>query len=178
MLLTLSRLIDEVKCYETIRKMRWPEGICCIECGAKSVTQRGKHATYPVRQRYVCSACGRQFDDLSDTIFAGRHQPLQTWIACLYLMGLNISNQQIAEELNLHKDDVHQMTSELRQAIVDKRPEVQLSGTVEFDEVYVTAGHKGQPEQVKKKSVQAVDGNSKGFEDGGHSKRRNRRSSG
>ena len=177
-MLTLSKLIDEVKCYETVRMMRWPEGICCIACGAKSVTQRGKHATYPIRQRYVCGACGCQFDDLSDTIFAGRHQPLPTWIACLYLMGLNVSNQQIAEELSLHKDDVHQMTSELRQAIADKRPEVQLSGTVELDEVYVTAGHKGQPEQVKKKTVRDADANSKGFGDGERSKRRNRRSSG
>jgi len=66
-------------------------------------------------------------------------------------MGLNLSNQQIAQELSLHKDEVHQMTGELRQAVADKRPEVQLSGTVEFDEVYVTAGHKGQPEAVKKK---------------------------
>jgi len=177
-MLTLSKLIDEVKCYETVRIMRWPEGVCCIECGAKNVTQRGKHATYPIRQRYVCGACGRQFDDLSDTIFAGRHQPLQTWMACLYLMGLNVSNRQIAQELNLHKDDVHQMTSELRQAIADKRPEVQLSGTVEFDEVYVTAGHKGQPEPVKKKSVRDADANSKGFGVGERSKRRNRRSSG
>ena len=102
-MLTLSQLIDEVKCYETVRIMRWPEGVCCIECGAKNVTQRGKHATYPIRQRYLCGACGRQFDDLSDTIFAGRHQPLQIWIACLYLMGLNVSNQQIAQELSLHK---------------------------------------------------------------------------
>lgn len=45
---------------------------------------------------------------------------------------------------------MHQMTSELQQAIADKRPEVQLSETVEFDEVYVTAGHKSQPEQVEK----------------------------
>lgn len=177
-MLTLSKLIDEDKCYETIRTMRWPEGVCCIECGSKNITKRGKHDTYSARQRYVCSECGRHFDDLSDTIFAGRHQPLQTWIACLYLMGLNVSNQQIAEELSLHKDDVHQMTSELRQAVADKRPEVQLSGTVEFDEVYVTAGHKGQPEQVKKKDARGVDGNSKGFGGAVHSKRRNRRSSG
>ena len=70
------------------------------------------------------------------------------------------------------------MTSELRQAIADKRPEVQLSGTVEFDEVYVTAGHKGQPEPVKKKRVRDADANSKGFGVGERSKRRNRRSSG
>ncbi|MGC1528525.1 MAG: IS1595 family transposase [Phormidesmis sp.] len=153
-MLTLSKLIDENKCYEIIRQLRWPDGVSCVECGSSSVTKRGKHETHPARQRYVCSDCARHFDDLTNSIFAGRHQPLQTWIACLYLMGLNLSNQQISQELSLHKDDVHQMTSELRQAIADKRPEVQLSGTVEFDEVYVTAGHKGQPEQVKKKGRQ------------------------
>lgn len=150
-MLTLSRLIDDNKCYETVRQLRWPHGVCCVDCESASVTKRGKHETHPARQRYVCGDCGRQFDDLTDSLFAGRHQPLRTWIACLYLMGLNLSNQQIAQELSLHKDDVHQMTSELRQAVADKRPEVQLSGTVEFDEVYVTAGHKGQPEQVKKR---------------------------
>ena len=55
-------------------------------------------------------------------------------------MGLNVSNQQIAEELSLDKDDVHEMTSALRQAVADKRPEVQLSGTVEFDEVQAIRG--------------------------------------
>ena len=177
-MLTLSKLIDEDKCYETVRTMRWSEGICCIECGSKNITKRGKHETYASRQRYVCSDCGRHFDDLTDTLFEGRHQPLQTWIVCLYLMGLNVSNQQIAKELSLHKDDVHQMTSELRKAIADKRPEVQLSGTVEFDEVYVTAGHKGQPKAVKKKGARVADVNSRGFGGAVRSKRRNHRSSG
>ena len=93
-------------------------------------------------------------------------------------MGLNLSNQQIAQELSLHKDDVHQMTSALRQVVADKRPEVQLSGTVEFDEVHITAGHKGQPEQVKKKAAKGGGASSKGFGDVGRSRRRSHRSSG
>ena len=171
-MLTLSRLIDEHKCYETVRQLRWPDGVCCVECRSASVTKRGKHETHPARQRYVCGNCGRQFDDLTGSLFAGRHQPLQTWIACLYLMGLNLSNQQIAQELSLHKDDVHQMTSELRPAVADKRPEVQLSGTVEFDEVDVTAGHKGHPEAVKKKAAKGGGESSRGFADAARSKKR------
>jgi hypothetical protein len=46
--------------------------------------------------------------------FARHHQPLRKWILCLYLMGLNLSNEQIAQELDLDKDDVHQMTSQSR----------------------------------------------------------------
>jgi hypothetical protein len=39
------------------------------------------------RQRYRCLAYQARFDDLTETIFAGHHQPLRTWILCLYLMG-------------------------------------------------------------------------------------------
>ncbi len=37
--------------------------------------------------------------------------------------------------------------------IVDKKPEVNLSGEVECDELYLIAGFKGQPEQVKKRGA-------------------------
>ena len=35
-------------------------------------------------------------------------------------MGLNLSNQQMAQELDLNKDDVQQMTTQLREGIVKK----------------------------------------------------------
>lgn len=94
--------------------------------------------------------CGRYFDDLTGTVLAGHHQPLRVWILCLYLMGLNLSNRQIGQELGLSQDDVQRMTSQLRAGIVAAQPEVELSGEVECDEVYVVAGHKGHPEAVKK----------------------------
>ena len=43
------------------------------------------------------------------------------------------------------------MTTQLREGIVERKPKVTLSGEVECDEVYVVAGHKGKPEEVKKK---------------------------
>ncbi len=66
-------------------------------------------------------------------------------------MGLNISNRQIAQELDLDTSDVQQMTRQLRQGVVIRKPEVKLNEEVECDEVYVVAGHKGHPEAVKKK---------------------------
>jgi hypothetical protein len=58
--------------------------------------------------------------DLTDTIFAGHHPPLKVWILCLYFMGLNVSNEQIAHELALNVSDVQQMTTQLRDGIVKK----------------------------------------------------------
>ena len=82
--------------------------------------------------------------------------PLRAWILCLYFMGLNLSNQQIAQELSLNDDDVHDMASHLRGGLVAKVPEATLEGTVEADEVYVVAGHKGNPAAVKKRSGRAA----------------------
>jgi transposase-like protein len=108
--------------------------------------------------RYQCHGCRKRFDDLTDTIFAGHHQPLRVWVLCLYLMGLNLSNEQIAQELGIDPDDAQVMASQLREGIVARKPEVRLSGEVECDEVYVVAGHKGHPAAVAKKGESAVAG--------------------
>jgi hypothetical protein len=84
---------------------------------------------------------------------AGHHQPLKVWISCLYLMGLNLSNSQIAHELSLNVNDAQDMTTHLRQGLAAKAPVPVLSGEVEIDEVYVTAGHKGNPAAVQKKAA-------------------------
>jgi hypothetical protein len=82
-------------------------------------------------------------------------------------MGLNLSNQQIAKELELDKDVVQDMTTQLREGIEQRKPTVKLSGIVECDEVYVTAGHKGNPEAVKKRVGRGDVIGSKGFGAGG-----------
>ena len=120
-MLNIQRLIDDAKGYEVLRGLRWPEGVRCPNCGAADIAKRGFHDHQVHRQRYSCQACGRQFDDLSETIFEGHHQPLGTWMLCLYFMGLNLSNLQIAAELDLNADDVQTMTSQLREGVVAKK---------------------------------------------------------
>ena len=139
---------------------------------------KGRDDTQPERQRYLCQSCERRFDDLTETIFAGHHQPLRVWILCLYFMGLNLSNHQIAQELDLNKDDAQQMTSQLRQGIVRKKPSPTLTDEVECDEVYIVAGHKGKPDKVEKKGGAAGADDSKGNADAARSPRRSHRSSG
>ena len=150
-MVNIPDLFDDAKCYQTVREMRWPDGVTCPRCSSGSVIKNGRDDTEPHRQRYECKGCRQRFDDLTDTIFAGHHQPLRTWIACLCLMGLNLSGLQIAQELDINKDDARAMIQRLRQGIVERRPPVVLEGEVECDEVYVVAGHKGHPEAVKKK---------------------------
>jgi len=158
-LVNLSGLMDDAKCFAFVRQHRWPEGVRCPACDSSSVIREGCDDTQPHRQRYRCKACSGRFDDLTGTVLAGHHQPLRVWVLCLYFMGLNLSNRQIAGELGLAVSDVQAMTEQLRSGLVAKTPVVELTGEVEpdarassgIDEVYVVAGHKGQPEQVSKR---------------------------
>ncbi len=120
-MINIQQLIDDAKCYETVRELRWPDGITCPHCSSREIIKRGHDERQAHRQRYACQGCGRQFDDLSGTIFEGHHQPLRVWVLCLYFMGLNLSNQQIGAELNVDRDAVHDMTTQLRAGIVAKK---------------------------------------------------------
>ena len=150
-LIKLTNLLDEAKCYEVIRQLRWPDGVVCLHCRGRGVVRNGHDDRERHRQRYLCKACKYRFDDLTGTVLAGHHQPVSTWILGSYFMGVNLSNRQIAQELGLCESDAQAMTEVLRHGIVAKTPDVVLSGDVEFDELYVVAGHKGNPEAVRAK---------------------------
>ena len=152
-LVNLSALIDDAKCFALVRQHRWPEGVRCPACDSVSVVRDGCDDRQIHRQRYRCKACAGRFDDLTGTVLAGHHQPLRMWVLCLYLMGLNLSNRQIAQELGLDGSDVQAMAERLRGGLAARIPPVRLAGEVEIDEVYVVAGHKGQPAAVAKRGV-------------------------
>ena len=92
-MVNIQNLIDDIKCFETVRQLRWPQSVTCPHCDSPRITKQGHDTTQPERQRYQCQACHKLFDDLTGTIFAGHHQPLRVWILCLYFMGLNLSNE-------------------------------------------------------------------------------------
>ena len=150
-LVNLSGLLDDAKCVAFVRQHRWPEGVRCPGCDSGAVIRDGYDDMQRCRQRYRCKACAGRFDDRTGTALAGHHQPLRVWVLCLSFMGLNLSNRQIALELGLSPSDAQAMTEQLRRGLVARTPEAKLDGEVEIDEVYVVAGHKGQPAAVAKR---------------------------
>jgi formate dehydrogenase maturation protein FdhE len=57
----IPSLIDDTKCFATVRALRWPEGIYCPRCGSFEMTKQGRDDTQPERQRYLCQACERRW---------------------------------------------------------------------------------------------------------------------
>ncbi len=42
MVLNIQNLIDDAKCFETVRELRWPGGVTCPDCGNRNVTKQGR----------------------------------------------------------------------------------------------------------------------------------------
>ena len=70
----------------------------------------------------------------------------------IYFVGLNLSNLQIAAELDLTEKVAQGMATSVRKAIYEKKPKPVLSGTAECDEAYIVAGHKGHPGAVQRQN--------------------------
>jgi transposase-like protein len=149
MKLRLHNLLDENKVYQTIRQLRWKYGCHCPFCRSNKVRKRGKNHRHSGCQRYECQKCVRRFDDLTGTVFSKRHKTISVWISYVYFMGLNVSNVQIAQELGLCQSDSQQMANDVREEVFVHKPQVQLHGLVEADEVYIVAGHKGIHAAIK-----------------------------
>lgn len=54
-------LIDDVQCYQTVRELRWSDGVRCPSCESQDVIKRGFDDTESARQRYECHDCDKRF---------------------------------------------------------------------------------------------------------------------
>lgn len=94
---------DEERCYETIRGVRWPNGIICPYCEQGRVTTHSKSVKHP-RRRYLCLDCRRTFSDLKGTPFARTNLPLRTWFLSLQLTGGPVTTSELAKALEVKWD--------------------------------------------------------------------------
>ena len=48
-MVNIQDLIDDAKCYETVRTMRWPDGVSCPHCSSAAVIEgrAGRHPAAP-----------------------------------------------------------------------------------------------------------------------------------
>jgi transposase-like protein len=104
-LINLSSLVDNAKWFELVRQHRWPEAVRCPKCASAEVVRNGRDDTQPHRQRDLCRSCRDRFANLTSTVLAGHHPLLRLWLLCPYLIGLNLSNRQIAQELGVDENE-------------------------------------------------------------------------
>ena len=131
---------SEDRCREYIAQQRWPDGVCCVKCGAVDPyrCKRKTASKNKVKSFYKCRECKRQFTATVGTIFEDSKAPLNKWLAAFYLMCASkkgISSHQLHRMLDVTYNTAWYMSHRIRHAMKDKGPP--LSGIIEADETYV-----------------------------------------
>lgn len=141
----LHELFNEEKCQAYIHKLRWQDRqLECPHCHSQNVSSWGKYHRRPGLKRYICKTCHRTFNDLTNTMLSGSKLPICIWILATFLLCLSCSSRRICRELGVHIRTAYRWCWWLRNAALSYEVHRQLEGTVEADEIYQTAGNKGQ----------------------------------
>jgi transposase len=156
-MLTLShlhQLFSLETCQTYIHALRWKDRpLQCPRCQSQEVDPWGNYHYRPGCKRYWCNGCQRTFNDLTDTLLHQSKRSLPDWILATCLLCLSCSSRRIAQELGVHGRTSSRWCWWLRHTAGSYETDRQVAGTVEADDLYHTAGQKGQARQGGKKAL-------------------------
>jgi transposase-like protein len=141
----LHELFNEQKCNEYIHQIRWQDRqLQCPRCQSNNIKPWGNYIGFPGLKRYKCKGCNKTFNDKTNTVLSGCK--IQTKIAILssFLLCLSSSSHRIRRETGSHIRTAYHWCWYFRNAAISYEICRQLDGIVEADEIYQTAGNKGQ----------------------------------
>jgi transposase-like protein len=143
----VHHLFSLAQCQAYIHTLRWKDRpLQCPRCQSHNVGPWGTYHAQPGLKRYRCKAkgCKRTFNDLTGTLLDGSKRSMMHWILATFLLCLSCSSRRIARELGVHIRTGYRWCWWLRNAALSYEIGRQLAGTVEADDLYHTAGKKGQ----------------------------------
>jgi transposase-like protein len=143
----LHHLFNAETCQSYIHMLRWKDRpLQCPRCQSLNVGPWGTYHHQPGLKRYRCkeTGCQRTFNDLTGTLLDGSKRSPAHWILATFLLCLSCSSRRIAKELGVHVRTGYRWCWWLRNAALSYEIGRKLAGTVEADDLYHTAGHKGQ----------------------------------
>jgi hypothetical protein len=156
-----KKFATQEACINYLEKMRWPEGVTCLKCGANKVTRyqtaetsrtvknrktgKLKEKRVPSRFVYQCTVpeCAHQFSATTGTIFHDSHLDLEKWFNAVALMcnaKKGISALQMKRDLKTAYKTAWYLNHRIRQAMaladlaVNGEP---LTGIIEADETFI-----------------------------------------
>lgn len=152
----LHQLFNEETCQTYLHQLRWKDRpLQCPHCESQDIGPWGKYHRRPGLKRHRCKnrKCGRTFNDLTLTTLSHSKLSLRHWILATFLLCLCCSSRRIARELGVHGRTSYRWCWWLRNAAISYEAHRQLEGTVEADEIYHTAGNKGQVSRDAREST-------------------------
>jgi transposase-like protein len=148
------QLFSAETCHTYLHALRWKDrSFQCPHCHSPEVGPWGTYHYRPGFKRYRCKDCRRTFNDLTKTLLSQSKRSLPHWILATFLLCLSYSSRRIARELGVHVSTSYRWCWWLRNAALSYELDRQLEGCVEADELYYTAGNKGQAKHGGKKAL-------------------------
>jgi len=152
----LPYLADNEKASDYFEIQRWPNGVVCPYCQGQEIEQRERSENG--LQRYSCRLCAkakgqqyRMFTVWSESIYEKSKLSPTLWLWVIACWQIKLNSSEIALAVGINEQSAARCVNLLDGSVYESHhldPERQLSGQVEADECYQTAGHKGQPRRV------------------------------
>jgi transposase-like protein/ribosomal protein L37AE/L43A len=123
----------EERCWEHLRRMRWPRGFRCARCrGRKAHRLRG-------RGLWQCAKCRYQASVTAGTPLHGTRVPLRTWFLAMFVARhkKGISALQLQRDTGLGSYKTAWTLLHKVRSALGSNPLAPLRGDVEADETYV-----------------------------------------
>jgi transposase-like protein len=152
----LHHLFNAEACQSYMHTLRWKDRpLQCPRCQSHNVGPWGTYHDQPGLQRSRCrdKDCKRTFHDLTGTLLDGSKRSLRHWMLATFLLCLSCASRRIAKEVGGHVRTGYRWCWWLRNAALSYEIGRQVAGTVEADDLYHTAGQKGQAKTGGKKSL-------------------------
>ncbi len=128
------------KLEETLRELRFSDGLVCPHCGKSSVVCNGSSRG---KKRYRCKQCGKSFGMTTKTVFADSKLSLSTWLKYADCMSKGLTLRKTAQEVGISLKASFFMRHKLLSALSKELGVDTLSGTIEMDETYFAESFKG-----------------------------------
>jgi transposase-like protein len=136
--------MSEGQARDYLEKLRWPDGVHCVECDSDQVYKLNGESTRPGLMK--CRGCKAQFSVTVGTVMEDSHLPLAKWVKAFHMMAASkkgVSALQLMRNLGLgsYKSAWH-LAHRIRYAMSDPKQPL-LKGDVQADECYIG----GKPRQ-------------------------------
>jgi transposase-like protein len=143
--MNLADLVEQFgsndRCRDYLEHLRWPDGVECPKCKAKSVSR------ISTRRQFDCNSCRNRFSVTAGTVFHDSHLALWKWFAAVYLMcesKKGISALQLKRMLKIGSyETAWYLCHRIRSAMENGDGAAMLTGTVEADETYIGGKARG-----------------------------------
>ena len=132
-------------------QQRWPDGVCCPQCGSVNVQTGAKHPSMPFRCRE--KECGKLFSTKTGTVMAGSKIGYQDWIIATFQIMTSlkgVSSMKLHRDLGITQKSAWFLAQRLRAAL--SHDGTQFTGPVEVDETFF-GGKRRNMSNTKRKAL-------------------------